>query len=392
MTAAPPVADPLPTALRIARPAGPRPGRVRRGLRAAGLAAGWLFGVAALVVGLATLSAVPVAQFLVLGYLLEAAGRMARTGRLAGGFVGVRTAARVGGVVAGVWVLLLPVRFVADLAHSAAVVHPGSSVAAGWRLGLLVLTVLTAAHITGACGRGGRLRHFANPLSAVWLARRLLRGGFYAPARDAVWDGLVALRLPHYLVLGLKGFVVGLAWLAVPAALLTAARNPGPGAGLLGLVGGLLLAWVAVLLPFLQVRVGETGRLRAGFELRTVRWQFARAPWAFATAALVAVLAAVPLYLLKIEAVPRDAAWLPGLLFVGFALPARLLAGWAVGRAARRDEPRHWLACWVGRVPLVPAGLAYALVVFLARYTDWAGAAGAFAQHAFLLPVPTVGV
>lgn len=385
MTAAPPVADPLPTALRIARPVG------RRSLRAIGRAAEWLFGVAALVVGLATLSAVPVAQFLVLGYLLEAAGRVARTGGIGDGYVGVRTAARVGGVVAGVWALLLPTRFLADLAHSAAVVHPGSSVAAGWRLGLLVLTVVTAAHIAGACGRGGRPRHFVNPLSALWLARRLLRGGFYVPARDAVWDGLVSLRLPHYLVLGLKGFAVGLAWLAVPAALLTAARNPGPGAGLLGLVGGLLLAWVAVVLPFLQVRVGETGRLRAGFELRTVRRQFARAPWAFAAAAVVAVLAAVPLYLLKIEAVPRDAAWLPGLLFVGFALPAKLLAGWAVGRAARREVPRHWLARWAGRMPLVPAGLAYALVVFLARYTDWAGAAGGFAQHAFLLPVPTVG-
>ncbi len=39
----------------------------------------WLFGVAVLMVGLAVLAALPVLQFLSLGYLLEAGGRVART-------------------------------------------------------------------------------------------------------------------------------------------------------------------------------------------------------------------------------------------------------------------------------------------------------------------------
>jgi hypothetical protein len=388
MTAAAlPVARPIPVAIPIVaarRPCRPRHA-VGRGLE-------WLFGVGVLVGGLATLSAFPLLQFLSLGYLLEAAGRVARTGRVRDGFIGVRKAARIGGIAVGVWLFLLPARIVADFAHSAEVIDPSSSVVAGWRTALYVLIGLTAVHIIGACGRGGRLRHFLNPLSAVWLGGRLLRGGFYAEARDAVWATVVGLRLPHYFWLGVRGFVVGLAWLAVPATLLAAARNPGPGAGLAGVVGAVLLAWVVLYLPFLQTRLAMTDRFRAGFQLGAVRQDFNRAPWAFAVTVSVTVLFAVPLYLLKIETVPRDAAWLPGVVFVGFIFPARVLAGWAVGRANRRERPRHWVARWLGRAPLVPVALAYVLVVFLARYTDWTGVAGVYAQHAFLLPVPFVGL
>src|SRR5262245_39482409 len=59
----------------------------------------FVFGLVALVVGLAVLAAIPVLQFLSLGYLLEAGGRVARSGRLRDGWIGVRTAARLGGVV-----------------------------------------------------------------------------------------------------------------------------------------------------------------------------------------------------------------------------------------------------------------------------------------------------
>src|SRR5690349_917339 len=65
----------------------------------------WAFGAATLVVALAVLAATPVLQFLSLGYLLEAAGRVARTGRLRAGFIGVRRAARVGGIVLGTWLV-----------------------------------------------------------------------------------------------------------------------------------------------------------------------------------------------------------------------------------------------------------------------------------------------
>src|SRR5829696_6838700 len=59
----------------------------------------WLFGLGIVLLGLAVLAAVPVFQFLSLGYLLEATGRVARSGRLRDGFIGVRTVARIGGIV-----------------------------------------------------------------------------------------------------------------------------------------------------------------------------------------------------------------------------------------------------------------------------------------------------
>jgi hypothetical protein len=92
--------------------------------------------------------------------------------------------------------------------------------------------------------------------------------------------------------------------------------------------------------------------------------------------------------LLKIEMIPREAAWLPSLVFVIFLAPARLLTGWAYARSGRRDRPRHWIFRVLGRVAIVPAAGLYVLVAFMAQYTSWAGVTSLYEQHAFLLPVP----
>src|SRR4051812_29650427 len=90
-------------------PPGRRP--LRRALGAIVSGWEWLLGAASLLFGLSILAAFPVVQFLSLGYLLEASARVARTGRLRDGWIGVRRAGRVGVVVAGAWLCLLPVRF-----------------------------------------------------------------------------------------------------------------------------------------------------------------------------------------------------------------------------------------------------------------------------------------
>jgi hypothetical protein len=352
----------------------------------------WLFGVAVLMVGVAALAALPVLQFLSLGYLLEAGGRVARSGRLRDGFIGVRLAARLGGVVAGAWLLLLPVRLVASLAHSAQVIDPGGPVARGWRIGLLVLIALTALHIGSACARGGKLRYFLWPFNVFWLLRRLLRGGYYAEARDAVWNVAVSLRLPYYFWLGFRGFIGALAWLALPVSLLALGSLPVPAAPLFGWAGALWLGLVLLYLPFLQMRLAQTDRLSGAFELGAVRDGFCRAPWAFSLAFVVTLLSALPLYLLKIEMVPREAAWLPSLVFIAFIFPARLLTGWALSRGRRREAPRHWFFRWTGRLPLLPAAAFYVLVVYFTQFTSWNGIASLYEQHAFLVPVPFFGM
>jgi hypothetical protein len=345
----------------------------------------WCFGVLTLIVGLSILAATPVLQFLSLGYLLEASGRIARTGRLRDGFIGVRLAARAGSIVLGTWLMLLPLRLIATLAHSARIIDPEGEVARRWNSALLILTVLMGIHIVVAISRGGRLRYFLWPFTnPFWLLRRLWRGGYYAEARDAVWDFVSALRLPYYFWLGVRGFAGAMAWLLLPVTLLALGTN----LPILALPGSLLLGLVLLYVPFLQAHFAAENRFRACFELRAVRAQFKRAPWAFALAFFVILLFAVPLYLLKIEMVPREAAWLPSLVFICFMFPARLLTGWALGRARHRNRPRPWFFRWTGRLSMLPVAMFYVLIVFLSQYISWHGVWSLYEQHAFLLPVP----
>ncbi len=346
------------------------PDRLRRAVAGVGSVVGWGFGAASMVVGLAVLAALPVAQFLTLGYFLEASGRVGRTGRVRDGWIGVRRAGRVGAIVAGCYLSTLPLQIVGSLASSAELIDPDGPIARRWRLGLLGFSILTGTQVVAACARGGRLRDFAWPPGTLfWMARRLGRGGLYAESRDATWTFVAALRLPHYFRLGLLGFAGSMAWLAIPVTMLASGRWLPP----LGLVGALLLGLVVPVLPFLQVRLAIEGRLGAMFEVRAVRDRYRRAPWAFAVALVATLAAAVPLYLLKIEIVPRETAWLPGLVFVGFLFPARLACGWAYARSGRRDGPRHWAFRVMARLGMVPAAAAYVLIVFLAQFTSWGG-------------------
>ena len=146
-----------PIALAEARPARPG-GRGGCAGRSARSPRGWsgCLGAASLVVGLSALAAIPVAQFLSLGYLLEASGRVARSGRLRDGWIGVRRAARVGGIVAGCLALAPagPAGLVAgDLGRADRPRRPGRPGAGG--PGCWSLAVLTAGRTSSRPAPGG---------------------------------------------------------------------------------------------------------------------------------------------------------------------------------------------------------------------------------------------
>lgn len=351
-----------------------------------GAAAEWCFGVCALFVGLAVLAAIPVGQFLALGYLLEAGGRVARSGRLRDGFVGVRTAAKFGGVALAGALLWLPLYFLSIQAEAARIIDPHGRIARQWEFWLSLLATLAALHGCAALLRGARVRHFLNPFNLLWLLRRAHRGGLYTEARDRLWNVAVGLRLPYYFWLGVRGFLGAFLWLAVPLSLLAQGHR----APAVGVLGGLMLAAVVLYVPFLQVRFARDNRLRAFREFRQVRAAFRRAPLAFAFALWVHLLFAIPLYILKIEVIPRDLVFLEGLMFLLLIFPARVLGGWAYARGNRRAVPRHWLFRWAGRLAVVPVVLAYVFVVFLSQHLGWQGIGSLYEQHAFLLPVPFV--
>ena len=152
--------------------------RIARLTRTIASAAEWLFGLASLLVGLSTLAALPMLQFLSLGYLLESSARVARSGRLRDGFVGVRRAARIGGLAAGIWLATVPAWLVGTVARSAELIDPGGRAARGWRVGPVRRGRPDGLPRPGGLRRGGRLRHFLWPFGhPFWLIRRLRAGG-----------------------------------------------------------------------------------------------------------------------------------------------------------------------------------------------------------------------
>jgi hypothetical protein len=394
----------------------------------------WLFGLLSLLACLAVLAAIPIVNFVSVGYLLEASGRVARSGRVRDGLIDVGKFARIGSLVAGTWICLLVPRFVSSLARDAWLIDPEGGAARVWRVGLIVCTAVVVCHVLLAWYSGGRLRHFfwpvlapfqlaarilfgrivgpivrpviravspalaedlyvRRPLSAWFppaiLAAAIRRGRMFAEARDAVWDFVMSLRLPHYFWLGLRGFIGALAWLVLPSLMLMAGTSgKGPATIFVGYLGALAMAFVVLHLPFLQTNFACRNRWSALFELGEIRKQFRRSPVAYWLALVVTLLFALPLYLLKIEPPPRELWWTLTIFFIVFIYPARLLTGWAVGRALQREQPRSFVFRWLARVAAIPVVLIYVFILFFTQYTSFLGPASILEQHAFLVPVP----
>jgi len=352
----------------------------------------WLCGALTLTVTLAVLSVIPILNFLSLGYLLDASGRVARTKRLRAGFIGVRKAAVFGRIVVGAWLILWPARFILSMERDAKLIADGSAVVRGWRIAFFIFATLSIVHIMWACLRGGKLRHFLWP-APIRFIKWLRTSGKLESIRKGIVDYVAGLRIGHYFRLGAFGFIGGVMWLAIPVGLLiVGAFLPPAGGFLLALPGGGLLFLVALYLPFIQTHYAVENRFGAMFELGRVRQLFRQAPIAFWTALFITLLFSLPLYLLKIEFPPREIAWLPSLFFVAFIFPARLLTGWAMGRALKRELPRHFIFRWLARLSVIPVAGFYVLIVYLTQYLSWHGAFSLIEQHAFLVPSPLLSL
>lgn len=353
-----------------------------------------LVGFLVLVPALAVASAIPVLNLLSLGYLIEGSGRVARSGRLRDGFPGLAGFSVVGKAALAAWVCWLPVRLIHSYWRDAEWIAPGSPNALALRAALVILILATILHLLWAVLRGGKFRHFLWPAPlrfALWIG-----GGSSAslPLRTAFTGFISGLRPGHFLRLGALGFAGAALWLAVPVLVLMASaglKNPGLSA-LGSLCGGLLLGCVALLLPLLQTRFAMTGRFGEFLDPLAARRSFRRAPLAFWLALSATLLSALPLYLLKIELAPAEIAWLPNVLFVLLILPARLLLGWALARAERRETARVWVSRWAARFAAIPVAAVYVYFVWLSQYLSWHGTLSLLEQHAFLVPAPLLGL
>lgn len=297
------------------------------------------FGLISLIASLALLAVTPILQFLVLGALVSLAREASRR-RAAKALLEALDKAAVGGVVVlGFWLTLLPLRFISSLLSDARLIDPGGAAERRLSVALGLGVLLGLTHVLCACLRGGRARDFLSP----WLHWRRLRGDglagdLLAERSGGFLSALNELGLWSQWRLGLGVFVASLAWIAAPTSLLAAGHER----PLLGLLGALSLAPIAVVLPFLQVRCAREARFSAHFEVFAVVDLMRHAPVACGLAALVSLVTALPLYLLKVELLPREAGPLPSLLFVLFMGGSRLFVGWSYARALgfAEREPR----------------------------------------------------
>ncbi|MCX4244520.1 hypothetical protein [Paraliomyxa miuraensis] len=353
-------------------------------------AASTFFGLATLLVALSVLATLPVLQLLCLGYLLVAGARVAASGRLRGCLPGLPLFERVGAIVVGLWLLLWIPRLLASLARDARLIDPGGRAGPTLDTIAALLVLLLVLHAIAATARGGRLSLLLLPrpiLEARALRALLTREG-YRTARDAVWDALASLEPWALVKTGALGFLAAALWLLVPTTLLAL----GSRAPVLAVLGAGLMAVVVFYLPLLQLHVAEQGRLAALMDVETVARAHARAPLASAVAVVITVVFAFPLYLLKIELIPREAMWLPGVAFMALMLPARLVCGLALHRGLARSTPRHFALRAVAWLIVVPVAGAYAVVLYFTQYLSWYGTWSLYEQHAFLLPVPFLGL
>ena len=100
----------------------------------------------------------------------------------------------------------------------------------------------------------------------------------------------------------------------------------------------------------------------------------------------------VPLFPLKVELTPAEITWLPALFFIVFGLPARMMTGWAMGRADRREASPNFLLRWFCRLAALGLALSvvfsYVVILFFCQFISWNGTLSLPEQHAFLVPSP----
>ena len=373
------------------RPAdhGPRlPNPLRHPLRAMGWLVSRLFGLASLILTLSVIAAIPLLNFFALGYLLEAEGRVARSGKWRDAFPLLSIAPRIGSIALGLGIWILSLRLFSLYVADAQMIDATSAVTVRLRIILAISAALVTVHVCLALARGGGLLCFFRPIkNAIWLRARLRHGDYWIIAGEQLRAFLAAFRLKHHFWLGVRGYVGAAVWLFPPTALL-AVGDGRDARTLVSLAGGLWLVFVLSWLPFLQARLATENRLAAMFEPRAAINCFKRAPFAWALSTILVYALALPLYLLKVRLPPQDAMWLATLVFIVSIYPARILIGLAYGRALRKQKQAWYDLTWLCRATVLAALIVFVFLLFFTQGIGEHGKRTLFEHHAFLLPWP----
>lgn len=351
-----------------------------------------LFSLVSLILLLAIVAAIPILNFIALGYLLEVEARVARSGRLVAAFPLLNQAARLGAIVACIWITLIPLRLISSYAADAMLIDPRSPTTIRLQIMVQFVLVLTTLHILFALSRGGSIGCFVRPVKNIrWLIGQVSGGNYLKTAGRNVQEFAEKIQLRGLFMQGLRGFIVALAWLFIPTVCYAALRRPEGLPVVIMVLGAFLLTIALMWAPFLQAQYAATGRFRAGFQLRTIRSLWQSAPVAWTLALIFLYLLALPLYLFKAVALPQDAMWLMTLVFVATIYPTRIFTGWAYGRAVRRRElgiRAPWFVRALCGTILFPLMGIFVFILFFTQFLGAEGRLVLFAHHALLLPAP----
>ncbi len=357
----------------------------------------WLLGrtwdLLSLMVLLAVVAAIPIVQLASLGYLLRAAGNLAKGCSWSSALPGLRLAGKLGTFILLATLGWLPVWFVTDLAYSAQLLQPDSGTALLWRIAAFLTTVAWVTVVIWTALRGGRWWHFLWP-APLRFVKEIWRPSLWSRANRDLYDFVVRLHFPQLWWLGLRAGVGALLWIALPVSMMIIGQRAEEfsAAGLVGFLGALAMTLVMLYLPFLQIQFATENRFTEFFRISDVRKRFKFAPWATALSLVTLCLLSIPLYLLRIEATPQELVWAPALVFVVFMLPAKLMLGASIGYANRRTHlrQRHWSLRWSARLVALVGVLVYVGALYVAQLVAGQGAFVMYFQHAFLVPAPLV--
>lgn len=353
-----------------------------------------LWRTASLVILLTIAATIPVLQFASFGYMLEVSARIARGQPARSCFPGTDIAGRLLVSLICVSLSWLPVWLIVDFAYTAELIEQGGNIASRLRVAARSLSLLWIWWVFWAVFRGGKLRHFLWPAPLLAM-RQLLRPIVWREAEDRLWSFIASLQLPKLLWLGLMASIGALVWLVLPGSFIAIGLIEGgnPGTGLVGLIGAVLMWWVLLNLPFLQIQMARDGRLWSVFDIRSARRSYRRAPWSLCLATWATFVLAAPLYLLRIELIPAELWWILSFFFVVLMFPAKLCSGWALRRSKFHDQANeasvvNWFWRYCAWLPQISIVLAYLGLLYVAKLSLWEGTASLFLQHAFLPPVP----
>jgi len=350
----------------------------------------------AIVLLISVVATIPILQFASLGYMLECAARVSRGQPWIHCFPGSKLAGKIMLVALCAFITWLPIWFLADLAYTAEIIEPGANSARFLRILARIAAAGWIAWVLWAVFRGGKIRHFIWP-APILAIKSLFSKQFWRDAENQLWQFANSLKLPKLLLLGWMASVGALIWLTFPASLIVVGLSSpdSGGAGLLGLLGAVLMTWVLLQLPLLQVKMARDYRFLSVLDVRESRRIFQAAPWSVCLATSFFFLLAIPLYLFRIEKPPSELWWIFSIFFVLFMFPAKLAIGWAVRRACDKQlksEGRSFRLFWLWRycawVPQLAVALVYLGTLYIARFALWEGTASVYLQHAFLPPVP----